>query len=108
MSEEVKSEVVTGILANPNDKVPPEKVVVLLEEWRNKVISDIADYNDKKDEIYKVYKRQKEMYDKWLSGPMGKMKKLDKIISGRKKVLMDVDKEISKIKESLAQPTNAQ
>ena len=101
MSEEVKQDlppVVSTILANPNDDVPPEKLLELMEIWKGKVQEEISDYEGKKGEVYVIYKRQKDMYDKWLSGPMGKMKKFDKLIAGRKKVLIDIDKEINKIK----------
>jgi len=110
MSEETKQElppVVSTILANPNDNVPPEKLLELMEIWKGKVQDEIADYEAKKAEVYAVYKRHKEMYDKLLSGPIGKMKKLDKIMSGRKKVLMDIDKEIAKIKENQTPKTDA-
>lgn len=114
MSEEVKDHkteelpvVVSTILANPMDKVPPDKLVELLEIWKLKVESEISDYEAKKASIHVVYKRQKDLYDKWLSGPIGKMKKLDKTINGRKKVLMEVNKEINKLKESLTPTTNA-
>lgn len=107
MSEEVKQDlppVVSTILANPNDEVPPEKLLELMEIWKGKVQEEISDYEGKKGEIYVIYKRQKEMYDKWLSGPMGKMKKFDKLIAGRKKVLIDIDKEINKIKGNQTPP----
>lgn len=112
MSEEIKKElpaVVSSILANPRDEVPPDKLLELMQIWREKILSEIAEQEGKKGEVYKIYKRQKDMYDKWLSGPMGKMKKFDKVISGRKKVLIDIDKEINKIKDRLSPPTsNAQ
>ena len=107
---EVKSElpqVVSTILANPMDKVPPEKLLELLEIWKVKVESEIAEFEAKKAGVYATYKRQKDLYDKWLSGPMGKMKKLDKLAAGRKKVLIDVNKEINKLRESLIPTTNA-
>ena len=102
--EEVKptseESIVSEIIANPLIDVTPENQLVLMELWRGKVLEEINDFEDKKAEVYAVYKRQKDMYDKWLSGPLGKMKKLDKIVSGRKKVLIDIDKQILKIKES--------
>jgi DNA-directed RNA polymerase specialized sigma54-like protein len=88
-------------------KVPPAELIVMLEEWKAKINDEISDYDTKKAGIFTIYKRQKELYDKWLSGPMGKMKKLDKLIAGRKKVLLDVDKEINKIKENQIPTTNA-
>lgn len=102
MNEEVKSDVVAEILADPQGSISPEKLLILMEEWRTKVTSEVDEYNSKKDKVYVVYKRQKEMYDKWLSCPMKKMKKLDKIITERKKVLIDVDREISKLKETIS------
>lgn len=105
MSEEIKavgvSATVSEILTNPYEVVPPEKLLTLLQEWREKVTEDISDYNNKKDKVYVVYKRQKDLYDKWLTGPLTRMKKFDKVITERKKVLMDVDKEINKLKETL-------
>jgi hypothetical protein len=101
MSEEATGSLpptVSTILANPQDKVPPEKLLELMEIWKAKINEEIAEYQTKKDGIYATYKRQKDLYDKWLAGPIGKMKKLDKTMAGRKKVLIDIDKEIAKIK----------
>ena len=98
--------VVSTILANPYDKVPPEKLLELLEIWKTQVEGEIAGHEKRKDDVYVVYKRQKDLYDKWLSGPLGRMKKIDKTIAGRKKVLIDVNKEINKLKESLT-PTES-
>ena len=99
--------VVSTILANPNDEVPPEKLLELMVIWKEKVESEIADYEGEKAKVFTVYKRQKDMYDKWLAGPLGKMKKFDKVIMGRKKVLIDVNKEITKLKSAQTPPANA-
>ncbi len=101
MSEELEkdSPVVSSLLSNPDEEVSPEKLLELMEIWKKKIEEEITDHETKKAGIYAVYKKQKDMYDKWLSTPLGKMKKLDKIISGRKKVLIDIEKEIKKIKE---------
>ena len=89
------------ILSNPSDDVPPEKLLELMEIWRGKVESEITDYESARGKVMDIYNRQKKMYDNWLSGPMKKMKKYDKIISARKKVLIDVKKEIEKLKSPL-------
>ena len=94
------------ILADPNDRVPPEQLLQLLAEWKAKVESDVAELEAKKAKVHAVYKRQKEMYDKWLAGPLGKMKKFDKIINERKKVILDVEREIKQRKEAQMIQTN--
>ena len=94
-------EVVSTILANPNDDVPPEKLLELLKIWKEKVESEIAEYDGEKAKLYAIYKRQKDMYHKWLSIRLKKMKKFDNLINGRKKVLIDVNKEISKLSSEI-------
>jgi len=72
----------------------PEQKLEWLIAWRTKVQGEIDDYNGEKDKLYAVYKKQKEMYDSWLSGRMKKIKKYDNLVMGRKKVLIDINKEI--------------
>jgi hypothetical protein len=106
--EDIKenAEVVSSVLENPLEDIPPEKLLGLLEIWKQQVEAEIADHDGKKQKIYVVYKRQKDMYDRWLSGPMNKMKKLDGLINGRKKVLMDVSREIKQIKDKITTVDN--
>jgi hypothetical protein len=105
---EALPEVVSTILASPDADVPPDKLLELLQIWKIKVEKEIADYDEERSKLMVVYKRQKDMYDKWLSGRLKKVKKFDNLINGRKKVLIDVNKEINKLSETLSPPSNAQ
>jgi 23S rRNA A1618 N6-methylase RlmF len=58
------------------------------------VEEELAEHQEKRDGIYKKYKAQKERYDAILSQPLKKMKRLDMFINTRKKVLLEVSKEI--------------
>ena len=68
-----------------------------LSEWKTKVQGEIDAYTTAKDKVYKVYKKQKDMYDAWLSIKRKKMQKYDTIINGRKKVMLDINKEIVRL-----------
>lgn len=92
------------LLANALDDVSPEKLLECLTIWKVKVEKEIADYDARRGEVYTIYKRQKDLYDKWLTTPMKKIKKFDSLINGRKKVLLDVEKEINKLSATLIAP----
>lgn len=74
-------------------------------EWKAKVQNEIDGYVAAREEIYKVYKTQKDMYDKWLSIKMKKMKKYDTVINQRKKVLIDINREIARLDGRLSSST---
>ncbi len=78
----------------------PEQMLEWMKVWKEKVEGEIALYESGKQKVYVVYKRQKDMYDKWLSGRLKKMKKFDGLINNRKKVLIDVNKEIAKLESA--------
>jgi hypothetical protein len=92
------------LLANALDSVSPEKLLECLVIWKKKVETEISDYDERRGKIYDVYKRQKDLYDKWLTTPMKKIKKFDSLISSRKKVLIEVEKEINKLTTTLSTP----
>lgn len=100
-------EVVSTILANPSDSVPPDKLLELMYIWKKNVEDAIAVHQAKKDAEYAVYKRQKDLYDSWLSTRSKSMKKIDILINNRKKVLIDVNKEIAKMVEAINNPPPA-
>lgn len=77
-----------------------EQKLKWLNEWKEKVQQEINDYTAERDKIFAVYKKQKEMYDSWLNKKMKKIKKYDVVMNGRKKVLIDIDKEISNLSNS--------
>lgn len=77
-----------------------EQKLKWLNEWKEKVQLEINDYTLERDKIFAVYKKQKEMYDSWLNKKMKKIKKYDVVMNGRKKVLIDIEKEISKLSKN--------
>jgi hypothetical protein len=74
-----------------------EQKLKWLNEWKEKVQQEISDYTAERDKVFAVYKKQKEMYDGWLNKKMKKIKKYDVVMNNRKKVLMDIDKEITNL-----------
>ena len=88
------SPVDTSIRVDPSEELTPEKKIILLNQWKEKVDAEIADYAAEKDKILTLYKVQKEKFDKLLSVKVKKMKKYDMVINSRKKVLADIVKEI--------------
>lgn len=112
---EATSSIVSGSIEAPaptlisdyNEAISPEKLLGFMEMWKLKVEKEIQEYEDEKQKIYAVYKKQKDMYDGWLSVRLKKMKKYDVALNGRKKVLIDVNKEIAKLK-STPEDNNAQ
>jgi hypothetical protein len=80
-----------------NEEPSAEQKLKWLNEWKEKVQQEISDYTSERDKIFAVYKKQKEMYDGWLNKKMKKIKKYDVVMNNRKKVLMDIDKEITNL-----------
>lgn len=87
---------------DPNGEITPDQKIYLLNEWKKKVEQELADYNAEKDKIFQAYKKQKDRFDKILGVKLKKMKKYDTVINSRKKVLMEVVKEI----ENLSTPSS--
>lgn len=81
----------------PLEEPTKEQKLKLLNEWKEKVQGEISDYTSERDKLYSVYKKQKEMYDGWLGTKMKKIKKYDVVMNNRKKVLLDIEKEISNL-----------
>lgn len=86
---------------------PPstEEKIRLMEDWKKTVEKHIAEYSEEKEKEMVVWRRQKEMYDNWLSGRMKKIKKYDTFINGRKKVILEINREIEKLKSELPSST---
>lgn len=92
MSEETVSN--QEIVINPDEEITPEKKVILLNQWKEKVQKELDDYTAEKDKIMEEYKRIKSRMEKILGTRLKKMKKYDNVINSRKKVLTDIVKEI--------------
>ncbi len=84
----------TTVRIDPAEEITPAKKVILLNQWKEKVEKEIADYNAEREKIMVVYKKQKEKFDRLLGVKIKKMKKYDAVMSARKKVLTDIIKEI--------------
>lgn len=84
----------TNVRIDPNEEITPEKKVILLNQWKEKVEGEIASYASEKEKIMAAYKVQKERFDRILGTKVKKMKKYDAVMSARKKVLTDIVKEI--------------
>ena len=97
MSEE---NVINQVRIDPNEEITEEKKLILLNQWKNKVQGEVDDYASEKDKVYQAYKKQKEKFDKLLGIKLKKMKKFDGLINNRKKVLVDIIKEIDNLKPS--------
>lgn len=104
MSEENVSN--QEIVINPDEEITPEKKVILLNQWKQKVQKELDDYTAEKDKIMEEYKRIKSRMEKILGTRLKKMKKYDNVINSRKKVLTDIVKEIEMATENKTdQPT---
>jgi hypothetical protein len=66
-----------------------------LSDWKNKVQNEISGYSEEREKLFAIYRKQKEMYDGWLNLRMKKIKKYDVVMNNRKKVLMDIEKELA-------------
>lgn len=75
-----------------------EQKIQWMEQWKANVTSEIDGYSSARADIYAIYKKQKDMYDSWLSGKLKKMKKYDMLINRRKKVLLDINKELDRLR----------
>jgi len=93
MSDETQPEV----RIDPNAEITPETQLVLMNQWKDKVQQELADYTAAKDVIAADFKRQKERFDKILSVKIKKMKKYDIVMNSRKKVLHEIVSEIEKL-----------
>jgi hypothetical protein len=99
MSEDTQS-----IRIDPNEELTDEKKLILLKQWGDKVQEDVDVYNAEKEIILTSYKKKKEKFDRILAVKIKKMKKYDSLLSNRKKVLADVNKEIDNLLASINQP----
>jgi len=84
----------TSVRIDPNEEITNQKKIILLMQWKEKVDGEISAYTGERDKIMVAYKTQKERFDKILGKKMKKIKKLDSLLNGRKKVLLDINKEI--------------
>lgn len=85
---------------DPNEEITDQKKVILLNQWKSKVQNEIDEYNSEKDKVYQEYKKQKEKFDKVLGVKLKKMKKIESFANSRKKVLVDIIKEIENLENS--------
>jgi hypothetical protein len=87
----------------PHGKVPVETMIGFLEEWKRKIEGEMAVEEARKEKVAVRYRRQRDLYDSWLAGPLREMKKHDKIINYHKKSIMDIDREIDNRRTAAAQ-----
>lgn len=90
MSEDTTAQV----RIDPNEEITDDKKLILLNQWKDKVQREVDDYTTEKGKVMDCYKKQKEKFDKLLGVKIKKMKKFDGLINNRKKVLVDIVKEI--------------
>jgi hypothetical protein len=84
----------TAVRIDPNEEITLEKKIILLTQWKEKVDGEIAECTAEKDKIMTAYRAQKEKFDKLLAVKLRRVKKIDAVLSNRKKVLMEIVKEI--------------
>ena len=89
------SEDISQVRIDPNEEITEAKKLILLNQWKNKVQSEVNDYTAEKNKLFDAYKKQKEKFDRLLVLKLKKTKKYDMVINSRKKVLTDIIKEIS-------------
>jgi len=83
------------IIIGPDEEITPEKKIILLRQWKNKVQNELDVYIIEKNKIVAEYQRIKGNMDKILGKRMRRMKKYDVLMTSRKKVLIDIVKEIN-------------
>lgn len=88
------SEDISQVRIDPNEEITEDKKIILLNQWKNKVQSEVDDYTAEKNKVTDAYKKQKERFDKLLGVKIKKIKKFDGLINNRKKVLTEIIKEI--------------
>ena len=89
------SEDISQVRIDPNEEITEAKKLILLNQWKNKVQSEVNDYTAEKNKLFDAYKKQKEKFDRLLVLKLKKTKKYDMVINNRKKVLTDIIKEIA-------------
>lgn len=89
------SEDISQVRIDPNEEITEAKKLILLNQWKNKVQSEVNDYTAEKNKLFDAYKKQKEKFDRLLAVKLKKTKKYDMVINSRKKVLADIIKEIA-------------
>jgi len=98
MSEENAQ--VEQIRIDPNEEITDQKKIILLNQWKDKVQGEIDEYNLEREKIYQEYKKQKEKFDKILGVKLKKIKKIEGFANSRKKVLVDIVKEIENLQNT--------
>lgn len=89
------SEDISQVRVDPNEEITEAKKFILLNQWKNKVQDEVNDYTAEKNKLFDAYKKQKEKFDRLLAVKLKKTKKYDMVINSRKKVLVDIIKEIA-------------
>ena len=67
---------------------------ILLDDWRKKVQHELNEMVDRKEHTLYMFKRNKAEYEKIIGNKVRKMRKLDKMIINRKKILAEIDAQI--------------
>jgi hypothetical protein len=94
------SEDISQVRIDPNEEITEAKKLILLNQWKDKVQQEVDDYTVEKNKLFDAYKKQKEKFDRLLAVKLKKTKKYDMVINGRKKVLVDIIKEIDNLKST--------
>ena len=94
MDDNTTQPIDTSVRIDPNEEITNTKKIILLNQWKEKVEKEIADYNAEREKVMAAYKGQKEKFDRILGVKVKKMKKYDVVMNARKKVLADIIKEI--------------
>lgn len=85
------------IRIDPNEEITEDKKLILLNQWKDKVQNEVAEYDAQKDKIFQFYKKKKDKFDKILSVQLKKIKKIEMLANSRKKVLAEIVKEIENL-----------
>ncbi len=91
----MSDQVDTTTRIDPNEELTPEKKLILLNQWREKVEAEIAGHAAEREKVMTLYKSQKEKFDRLLGEKVKRMKKYDAVMNSRKKVLAEIMKEIA-------------
>jgi hypothetical protein len=98
---------VPTLLANPDDEPTAVQLLEMFKGWKERIESEeIAKFQEEKDKIFIIYKRQKAMYDGWLAKRSRDMKYWDGKINERRKFIQNtIDKEIIRLEASASMAT---
>ena len=101
MSDEVPQVTPETPQGTPTLDPTNEQRIQWMEDWKKKVQSDIDEYAADKEKEMVEWRRQKEMYDGWLNKRMKTIKKFDKLMNERKKVMLQIEREIATLNKKI-------